>query len=273
MLLATVVSVCFAVTAGCATPPERADRLAAEAGFTRELRTGTQFQHVVYRHGMDARNLDELHIYIEGDGTPWIAGQSPAQDPTPRNPLALQMMRLDPAPSLYLGRPCYFGLATSAGCHADYWTSKRYSPEVVASMSSVIEYYQQAYGAGSIVLIGYSGGGALAALLAREVQGRQFLLTVAADLDTDLWTELRGFAPLSGSLNPLHYRAALAPVPQLHLAGEQDDIVPVEITRSYAATLDPDFFRYYPGFDHVCCWLQLWPKILTEGPWTSMINR
>lgn len=273
LLLATAVVGCLlSGIVACSTPLERADRLAMEAGFTREVRTGTTFQHAIYRHRLDSSNLDELHIYIEGDGTPWINGQQPAHDPTPRKPLALALMREDSAPSLYLGRPCYFGLSSSAPCSVEYWTSKRYSPEVVASMLSVIQYYQQAYGVKAIVLIGYSGGGTLATLLSRELQGKQFLVTVAADLNTDLWTQLRGFLPLSGSLNPMNYRLDLAHVPQLHLAGLQDDIVPIAVTQSYASALDPTFFRYYPGFDHSCCWLALWPDIIAERPWSSVID-
>lgn len=273
MLLATASSWCLAGLLACSTPLERADRLADEAGFTREVRTGTTFQHVIYEHRMHSSNLDELHIYIEGDGTPWINGQFPAPDPTPRTPLVLEMMREDPAPAIYLGRPCYFGLASSAPCNAEYWTSKRYSPEVVASMLSVIKHYQNAYQVETLVLIGYSGGGTLATLLAREVEGKQFLLTLAADLNTDLWAELRGFLPLRGSLNPVHYRQELAHVHQLHLAGMQDAIVPLAVTQSYAAGLDPTFFRYYPDFDHVCCWLELWPALITESPWSSITDR
>ena len=35
-------------------------------------------------------------------------------------------MGLDPAPSVYLGRPCYLGRAADPGCHPWYWTHGRY---------------------------------------------------------------------------------------------------------------------------------------------------
>ena len=38
-----------------------------------------------------------LHVYIEGDGTPYVARHDFAADPTPRNPLMLRLMTLDPA--------------------------------------------------------------------------------------------------------------------------------------------------------------------------------
>lgn len=254
---------------GCAEPQHRIDQLGEEAGFARQLVTGKDFNHVVYENNLDTAPIAELHIYIDGDGTPWVAGRYPSANPTPRRPIALELMSEDPAPAIYLGRPCYFGLASSANCNVELWTSRRYAPEVVASMLSVIRYYQQNYGVQRIVLIGYSGGGALAALLARDLQPTVFLVTVAANLDTDLWIDLQGFLPLTGSLNPFHYRDETAQIPQLHLAGLQDESVPIAVTRSYTAGLDAQFYRYYPDFDHACCWLELWPEILAEKPWSA----
>ena len=258
---------------GCSTPANQATHFALEAGFTRQIQTGTRFQHIVFLHNFDTSVLDELHVYIEGDGTPWIGGQYPALDPTPRNPLALRLMRQDPAPALYLGRPCYFGLALSKNCRQQYWTSERYSADIVASMLSIIQHYQREYRVKRVVLIGYRGGVTLAALLARELQGEIFLLTLAGNLDTDLWVELRGFLPLNGSLNPLNYRGETAHIPQLHLAGLRDKSVPIAVTESYASVLNPQFFRYYPFFDHACCWLELWPDMISEQPWSAVFNK
>ena len=267
--LAALLFWCIPAFIGCSTHQERADRLAKDAGFSKTSISGAQFWHVVYLHEPDEKPTDELHIYIEGDGTPWIGGRYPAIDPTPTHPMALEMMAQDPAPAIYLGRPCYFGLAQSTHCRAEFWTSKRYSPEVVESMLSVIKHYQQAYQSKSIVLIGYSGGGTLAALLARRLQPPVFLLTIAANLDTNLWTGLRGFLPLEGSLNPIDYRLEIAQIPQLHLVGLQDHTVPISVTESYTAGLDTQYVRRYPEFDHFCCWVQLWPEILAEKPWAN----
>ncbi len=276
LLLVVILYWCTMGMFGCSMHQNRADYLAAEAGFSRKIIAGKQFEHVTYLHGIDTQAIEEshiyieeLHIYIEGDGTPWVNGRYPSLDPTPRRPLALKLMAEDPAPAIYLGRPCYFGLSSSANCSAEFWTGKRYSPEVVASMLSVVQYYQQAYGAKKIVLIGYSGGGTLATLLARELPGEVFLITLGANLDTDLWTELRGFLPLDGSLNPMHYRTDTAHKPQLHLAGMRDKIVPIAVIESYVSELDPQFSRYYPAFNHACCWLELWPEIIAERPWSG----
>ena len=128
---------------GCTAPQHRAEQIAEQSGFNRQLVTGEGFKHVVYEHGLSAQPIAKLHIYIGGDGTPWVAGRYQSADPTPRQPLALALMSEDPTPAIYLGRPCYMGLAASANCSVALWTSRRYAPEVVASMLRVIRQYQQ----------------------------------------------------------------------------------------------------------------------------------
>ena len=257
------------VLAACSGFEHRADRLAEKSGFTRQVLSGDRFTHVVYESLPSPGPLAVLHVYIEGDGTPWQGGRYPAADPTPRRPLALELMALDNTPAIYLGRPCYFGLADSANCHASLWTSRRYSPEVIASMSAVIRRYQQQFQVKQLVLMGYSGGGAIATLVLDELMGEVFLLTVAANLDTALWTRQHGYLPLEGSLNPVDNIGVRAHFPQLHLMGEADTTVPNDVTRSYTSKLAPGSSRLYPEFDHACCWGDIWESLLIEKPWTQ----
>ena len=257
------------VLVACAHSPPDLDSVAARHGFVTSQRSGTGWEHAVVEH-LDAKRTDStLHIYIEGDGTPWRNGRVPAQDPTPRRMLALELMAHDPAPGVYIGRPCYFGQAASANCNNALWTSERYSAAVVASMRRVIDGYLEQLAPTEVVLIGYSGGGALAALLAADLGPEVALVTVAGNLDTNLWTTLRGFLPLTGSLNPKDQAALLATQRQLHLVGERDSTVPAAVTQSFtgALGLPREPLREYPGFDHSCCWLQVWPEVLVEAPW------
>ena len=114
-----------------------------------------------------------LHVYIEGDGTPYVARYDVAADPTPRHPLMLQLMTLDPASSVYVGRPCYFGLANDPSCTPRDWTLDRFSPRIVDSMARVIEQMRTGRETDAIELYGHSGGGALAVLLAERLGGVQ----------------------------------------------------------------------------------------------------
>ena len=253
-------------TTSCATGHRSAHAIAAEHGFRKTLANGTRWQHVVFEKEVAAAENASLRVYIEGDGKPWLDGRYPAPDPTPDYALAMALMALDPGPAIYLGRPCYFGMTDSPACEPRLWTSARYSEEVVASMAGVIRRYQNELQISHLVLIGYSGGGALATLLTAELGGDIVLVTIAGNLDTDAWTSSRGYLPLSESLNPVDSVAALAETQQLHLIGGRDEVVPPAVTRSFTRHLGDKSTREYPEFDHRCCWVDAWPAILGTIP-------
>ena len=251
----------IATVFGCSTPAERIDRIANAAGFIRNTVSGDPFEHLILTENTEGVGYTDLHIYIEGDGSPWIANRWVATDPTPRSPVMLELMQLDPGPTLYLGRPCYFGLQQN--CESVHWTSGRYSETVVESMIVALNTtIEQLDLRGDIVLIGHSGGGVLAMLLAPRIPNVDTLVTLAANLDIDRWTQYHGYSPLLLSLNP----ATQAPLPdhivQLHLVGESDSNVPIQLVRP-VVDREPDAqLLQYPGYDHNCCWAEIWPSIL-----------
>jgi len=207
-----------------------------------------------------ATDREELHVYIEGDGTPWIRGTGIAADPTPKKPLTLRLMKRDRAFSAHVGRPCYFGVQDAA-CTPAMWTSRRYSPEVVTSMRAVIRKLLDEHGAKKLVLIGHSGGGTLAVLLAPRFEETIGVITIGANLDVAAWTAFHGYTPLADSLNPVE----LAPLPprirQLHLAGGRDRNVPPKLAEKAAERLGSRL-AVTSRFDHDCCWERRWPEIL-----------
>jgi dienelactone hydrolase len=136
-------------------------------------------------------------------------------------------------------------------------------------MSAVIRSYQQKYAVQQLVLMGYSGGGTIATLVAGDLTGERFILTVAANLDTRLWTDQHGHLPLKGSLNPLDRVDELGAIPQLHLIGGADTTVPNNVSRAFISKLAPDSSRLYPDFDHSCCWTGIWESLLAEKPWAG----
>jgi pimeloyl-ACP methyl ester carboxylesterase len=174
----------------------------------------------------------------------------------------LELMLLDPAPSLYLGRPCYHGLNKAQACTPEMWTDKRYSEAVVASMSAALDRLSVDYQA--LVLLGHSGGGTLAMLLAERQQKTETVITVAANLDTARWATLHKQQPLTGSLNPAT-RPPLPPhIRQLHFAGAEDDNVPPLLVRDAIAQQHGATFKVFPKQDHSCCWRDVWKEILGE---------
>lgn len=100
-----------------------------------------------------------MHVYIEGDGYAWVTRNRISGDPTPRQPLALELASLDPAPNVvYIARPCqYTSLDTSYACDEAYWTGLRFAEEVINSMNGAVEWIVQENKIPSVDMIGYSG--------------------------------------------------------------------------------------------------------------------
>jgi pimeloyl-ACP methyl ester carboxylesterase len=247
----------------CSTPQSRVDRLARQAGLVREIVPGAPFRHVIYRPGSPHFG-SVLHVYIEGDGTPYLDRNTVAADPTPRAPLALYLMRLDPSPSLYLGRPCYLGLAQDPGCDASYWTLKRFSPEVVQSMAAALEFEIARSGNRHITLIGHSGGATLAVLMADRVPEVDQVITIAGNLDVEGWARLHHYRPLSGSLDPMSSGPHRLSVELVHFAGGDDQTIPAAMITAAAARLGGRVV-VIPHFDHQCCWQAVWPSLLQSS--------
>ena len=267
-LIVSVFRVCLscltALVASCGGATISSEQLAIEAGLEKERLRGDPFQHLAYIGNRTGGGSTALHVYLSGDGTPWIGGTRIAADPTPRNPIALRLMALDPDARLYLGRPCYEGFSDSGGCGPYYWTAGRYSEPVVASMTSALRRYIDDNGFEEVVIIGYSGGGVLAWLIAERVPEVRVLVTIAANLDIDAWTSRHGYTPLRGSLNP----ASRGPLPerlaQLHLVGSRDTNVPPLLVRSALENASGYAKVLTFATDHRCCWESHWPAVLDE---------
>jgi len=249
---------------GCADPAVRNERIATDNGLSRQRLIGKGFAHIAYYKPRGQQPAAALHVYLSGDGSPWINRTRVAADPTPRNPVALKLMALDPSPSLYLGRPCYHGLASSTGCDPAQWTSGRYSEQVVASMTAALETFVRDNGYKHLVLIGYSGGGVLAWLMASRLPQTQLLVTVAANLDIDAWTRLHGYSPLHDSLNPATLASLPPRIRQLHLVGTRDTNVPPRLVRSAMEGAGEQVMVSIKPSNHRCCWERLWPGILKD---------
>jgi hypothetical protein len=244
------------LTGGCRSASSRFLGLAADRGLRAEEVPGDGFRHLVLT--ADQRRGRTLHVYLDGDGTPWLGGL-PAGDPTPRDPLVLDLLALDRAPAVYLGRPCYHGLRDDAACAPTLWTSARYSEAVVASLAVAARRLLADRGGERIVWLGYSGGGALAVLLAARVPETAGVVTVAANLDVRAWTDAQRVSPLEGSLDPARQPRLSPAVYQRHYAGGRDRTVPVDVTRRGAGGAE---VVVVPEYDHRCCWRALWPSVL-----------
>jgi dienelactone hydrolase len=206
-----------------------------------------------------------LKIYIEGDGLAWITRNTISKDPTPINLTTIKLMNQDTDQcKLYLARPCQF--TTSSLCNKKYWTSHRFSSEVLNSFTDSLNHIKAKYNNSSFTLIGYSGGGAIATLLASKRDDINMIITIAGNLNIDKWTSMHNISKLEGSLNPSDYTKELENIEQYHLIGKQDDIVPKDVFLSYLSRFDRKDKIHYKLFDttHNCCWEESYKFFLQE---------
>lgn len=261
------------LVSGCSTPSEKFAHYAEEQGLLTETVQTQLFEHQFFVNKLAqlSINRDELHVYLDGDGTPWRNHYRIADDPTSRNPLILELMQQDLTPSLMLGRPCYHQLKPLPECLSKYWTSHRYSTEIVNSMVKALNSWLQNHDYNKVILIGFSGGGALAVLMAPEVPKVSKVITIAANLDVAAWSRYHGFEPLDQSLNP----AELDPysqIEQIHLVGTDDEMVPPVTITKFIEKNDTALVIRYPGYEHLCCWADDWQGVLHKVLHPLLIN-
>lgn len=264
LLTLSALSACSAVF----SKPGLESRLLA--GSSVEL--GSAFHHVVLSKSAHKIAQSALRIYIEGDGKPFINRTSVARDPTPRYAPVLALWKLDPGDAVYIGRPCYLGLAELPECNARVWTTGRYSGQVVESMQSVAQRYSDER---PIVLIGHSGGGALAMLMADRMSKASewgiaenlaeiaAIVTLSGNLDVSGWTKLHGYTALNQSESPADKLPLAEHIAQLHVVAGRDSTIPPYLTRKLENRLPAHSICEVAAYDHNCCWNHRWVEFLT----------
>lgn len=218
---------------------------------------GHGFHHRVFAGPVTAGEV--VHLYIEGDGRPFIDRHRVSPEPTPRHSRMLMMMLQDDGPAVFLGRPCYFGMAMHDGCDSHWWTTERYSPAIVASMIAAA---RRVLAGRPAVLIGYSGGAVLAVAMAAQMPEVEGVVTLAGNLDLDAWTTLHGYTPLTHPGDMAGMLKTISGIPQMHFFGGRDSNVPPKLIKTLAPMIRPNSVCVLPTFDHGCCWERRWPVLV-----------
>lgn len=253
LLLLLSVSACSSVAS--------IDTMAAKQGFLAGDVQSGELQLAAFVRGGSG---DRMDVYIEGDGAAWITPYHPPRDPTPVYPVSLALAGVDPVQKVvYLGRPCqYLNKVDLKRCDQAYWTGKRFSPEVIAIYDEALTRLKLMMGVGRIRLIGYSGGGVIATLLAGNRDDVDALITVAAPLSVSTWVAWHHASPLNGSLDPAESTGRLPE--SVHYAGGRDSVVPVSIVAAFVNRRGGRM-EVVSDFDHECCWVRDWDELLSRA--------
>lgn len=250
------------------TPPTPINQITQQASMHKAYIQTNPFKIATWQR--ISKTHDTINIYIEGDGRVRRSRTSVTDDPTPKNALALQLATLDPTPSVvYIARPCQFSpddLITV--CDSKYWQQARYSTTVVNAIDQAINQIKTQSSAKKINLIGYSGGGTIAVLIAAKRNDIASIRTVAGNLDLLAMEKYHRSSPLNESLDPLDVAQQIKHIPQLHFVGKKDKVVPNQVAQNFcrAANMDKNQIVILENADHKTGWIENWPHLLRLQP-------
>lgn len=208
-------------------------------------------------------------VFVEGDGFAYLTREQPSADPTPRNAVALEMARAATAQHevVYLARPGQWGTAPSY-TPAD-WTTRRFSSALVSAQARAVE---EVGGDDPFVLVGYSGGAAIARVAARYTGALAGVITVAGNLypnTTNAYNKVPPFTDLHDELgNGEPFEANL---PVLVVRGSDDRIIPPPSEPDTACRQTLVVPATHAGLNNGQPWASLWPQIYAA--WQSLQMR
>lgn len=236
LIVGVLVGAALTAMSGCTTPQQQLKALASAQGAV---------PSVIHTSLYDLQTLTPsglpygkpLTIYIEGDGHAWATATQPSLDPSP-HALDIARLALEPDhPGVYLARPCQFIM--SERCEKSLWTDARFSPQIITAMQAALDQLKRRYQAPSLELIGYSGGAAIALLLAGRRDDVDRIQTISGNLDPHAWVQLKNLSPLRGSADPLKNATHLFTIPQRHFIGIGDTIITAPLIKGYLYKVRP----------------------------------
>lgn len=260
------IALIFIFLSGCGAPPTT--KVALRSGFRHKFIQTAQFNLASYQKITQPGK--DVTIYIEGDGHAWVTRSILSKDPSPRTSLVMQLAALDPSPNVvYLARPCQFSPGDlHTVCKPKFWSKGRYSPAVILSINSAVSQIKQYANAKKVHLIGYSGGGALAVLVAAKRKDIASIRTVAGNLDLITMDRLHRTSPLTESVDPISVATQVRHIPQIHFSGAKDKIVPTVVAQNFvrAANLNPNKVVVIRDTSHNTNWQKHWRELLKRVP-------
>lgn len=247
----------FAMLTACASSYNSAPILPQNAAWQRSEITVDGAPIVILKQqGVVGQGV---HLYIEGDGSAFTPRGQPSHNPTPRNPVALQLMQADTtsATLYYIGRPCQWVTLPHPRCTPARWTTQRFTP---ALRDAYIKVAQDLAGDTPTEVIGYSGGAWFAAQIAPHLANPIGIRAVAGNLNPNLINQHHRVPRMEVAAE-----ASPSNIPILYYAGGADKVIPPKLV--------PDMLKPYPcakvleipNTTHTTGWVDNWPTMLQKS--------
>jgi dienelactone hydrolase len=239
--------------------------IAASAGLEQATVTANSF--ILTRYARIRDRNQAVNVYIEGDGRAWLSRHQLSADPSPKLALGLELAARDPAINVaYLARPCQFNDFSQTPCDSAYWSDKRFSEQVIDAMDQALDAIVRQTNQQQVNLIGYSGGAAVAVLLAQRRHDIVSLRTVAGNLDHAYVNQYHHVDAMPQSLNAIDAAESISQLPQMHFIGSRDQVIPKAVaTRFVRQQIKPKctaIIAVAAGHQHN--WIEQWPNLLLK---------
>lgn len=249
---------------GCISDQARINKaidLAIKGDFESQIISG-KFPIQIFYQNHKSRHVI---IYLEGDGLVINKYGEAAKNPTPTDPVALRLAIVDQRKisKIVINRPFHY--IKNINANSKYWTTARYSDEIIQAILNSIKVCKKQFGFETIEIVAYSGGAAVALLLVPHLPNITKITTFAGNLDHVSWAKYHEAQPLFESLDPLKNKNILAKIPQVHFVGESDDNTTVELGLGYQQKVGSNNVKIVqvPGFNHDSNnWPEIWQSVL-----------
>lgn len=268
--MAVFLSLCQACSP--LSPGDLDGRASAASMHYQEISTGS-FVLATYARIRDTNQ--PVTIYVEGDSRGWLPSTEPGHDATPDGGLGLRLATLDPSANVvYIAQPCQFDSSLPV-CAEFAKADTRYAEQIMAAMNRAIDHFVVVFPHPHINLVGYSGGGAVAAVLAARRHDVATLRTIAGNLDPEGNGRYHAADPQEDFVDPIDYASRLYALPQEHLVGDKDDVVPPFLTENFIKAIGTSYcvrVIHIPEATHKTGWEQAWKTHVTDIPACDLLS-
>ncbi|MDD4616692.1 MAG: alpha/beta hydrolase [Alphaproteobacteria bacterium] len=261
-------AVSLAVLSGCASDSTVDPSLDAKGAPLRQQEiTAGNFRLAIFSRIVDTNQ--PVTVYVDGGMRDFAPSGPSGADATPDGIMTLRLAEADPSDNVvYIAHPCQFN-AQDAFCAEKPLPNARYAELYYTAMNRALNFALAKVQHTHLNLVGYSGGGAIAAIMAARRQDVESLRTIAGNLDPNGNGRLHGSAPKDDFIDPIKIAPKLALLPQEHYVSADDTFVPAELTDNFVKAIGLSYcvkVTSVPDATHKTGWEEMWKAKADQIP-------